>query len=48
VIKLPPASEERKVGVVVLSDSYIGMQWKVENVEVPAPPRVVDDGLKKG
>ena len=46
-IRLPDSDVERKVKVVVMSDSYVGMTWEVEDVEVPAPPRAVDDGLKK-
>ncbi|KAG9670241.1 Sec63-domain-containing protein, partial [Aureobasidium melanogenum] len=46
-IRLPPADGERMVSVKVVSDGYIGMEWHVEDVEIPAPPRVVDDGLKK-
>lgn len=47
-VKLPEAFEERNVKVLVVSDSYIGMEWTVENVEIPPVPKVVDDGLKKG
>ncbi|KAK0930262.1 putative steryl acetyl hydrolase mug81 [Friedmanniomyces endolithicus] len=44
VIKLPRSEVERRLRVVVLSDSYIGMEWEVDGeVEVPAPPKVVDD-----
>lgn len=46
-VKLPQSEGERKVRVEVLSDSYVGMEWSVEGVEVPGVPRVVDDGLKK-
>ncbi|KAG9641501.1 Sec63-domain-containing protein, partial [Aureobasidium melanogenum] len=46
-IRLPPADGERMVSVKVVSDGYIGMEWHVEDVEIPAPPKVVDDGLKK-
>ncbi|KAK3115284.1 putative steryl acetyl hydrolase mug81, partial [Teratosphaeriaceae sp. CCFEE 6253] len=47
-VRLPQGSVERKMRVMVVSDSYVGMEWGVEDVEVPAPPMVVDDGLKKG
>lgn len=47
-VKLPEAFEERNVKVLVVSDSYIGMEWTVENAEIPPVPKVVDDGLKKG
>ena len=45
VMKLSPESTERRVDVLVVSDSYVGMVWKVEGVEVPAAPAVgADDG----
>jgi antiviral helicase SLH1 len=47
VIKLPESNAERKVTITVVSDSYIGMEWSVGDVEIPAPPKVVDDGGKK-
>ncbi|KAK5128381.1 hypothetical protein LTR85_003049 [Meristemomyces frigidus] len=47
VIKLPDSDVERNIKVTVVSDSYIGMEWPLDEVEVPAPPKVVDDGLKK-
>ncbi|KAF2487544.1 Sec63 Brl domain-containing protein [Neohortaea acidophila] len=47
MVKLPPSRAERKVSVVVVSDSYIGMEWKVDEVEVPAPPQVADGVVKK-
>jgi len=47
-IKLPQSHVERKVQVAIVSDSYIGMEWRVENVEIPAPPRAIEDGAKKG
>ncbi|KAK4697758.1 antiviral helicase SLH1, partial [Lecanoromycetidae sp. Uapishka_2] len=46
-IKLSPEIVERKVEVLVISDSYVGMVWRVEAVEVPAAPTVDDDGKKK-
>ncbi|KAK4495640.1 hypothetical protein PRZ48_012908 [Zasmidium cellare] len=46
-VRLPESREERVLRVSVVSDSYVGMEWGVEGVEVPAPPRVVDDGMKK-
>ncbi|GME28323.1 Helicase [Neofusicoccum parvum] len=48
-IRLPESAVERVVDVKVVSDGYIGMEWKVEGVEVPKPPTVEgDDGKKKG
>ncbi|KAF2425247.1 Sec63-domain-containing protein [Tothia fuscella] len=46
VVKLPQAVVDRKFAVHVLSDGYIGMEWKV-GVEVPSAPVVADDGAKK-
>ncbi|KAI9730047.1 MAG: hypothetical protein M1818_008316 [Claussenomyces sp. TS43310] len=57
VIKLPQANDvlgmgtdgggkQRKVDVLVVSDAYVGMVYKVLGIEVPAPPVVVEDGSK--
>ena len=48
LIRLPEeeAEGERLLNVRVVSDSYIGMEWAVDGVEVPAAPRVVDEGKK--
>jgi antiviral helicase SLH1 len=46
-IRLPESTKDRNVRVQVVSDSYIGMEWGVEDVEIPAPPRVADDVAKK-
>ena len=43
VMKVSPQSTERKVEVLVISDAYIGMIWKLDAVEVPAAPLVEDD-----
>lgn len=48
VVKLNVKNVERKVDVLVISDSYVGMVWRVKGVEVPAAPTVDDDGKKKG
>ncbi|KAF2834722.1 Sec63-domain-containing protein [Patellaria atrata CBS 101060] len=47
-IKLPESLSERKLDCRVVSDGYIGMEWRVERVEVPAVPAVGEDGGKKG
>lgn len=47
VIKLSPENLERKVDVLVVSDSYVGMVWKVRGIELPAAPTIDDDGKKK-
>ncbi|KAK4981978.1 putative steryl acetyl hydrolase mug81, partial [Elasticomyces elasticus] len=46
-IKLPESHVERKLDVVVISDGYIDTRWKIEGVEIPKPPEVVDVGAKK-
>ncbi len=46
IFKLKPETEERKVRVWVVSDAYVGMKWEME-VEVPAVPKVVDEGKKR-
>lgn len=42
VFKLPPSGADRMVDVLVVSDAYVGMMWKVGAIEVPGAP-VVDD-----
>ncbi|KAI2618848.1 Sec63-domain-containing protein [Hypoxylon sp. NC1633] len=37
------SSKPRKVDVLVLSDAYIGFEYRVLGVEIPAPPAVDDD-----
>ena len=45
-MSLPPETQGKKVDVSVYSDSYIGMKWSIEGVDIPLAP-VVDDGGKK-
>ena len=45
-MSLQGVQEERKVSVWVMSDSYIGMEWMIEEVEVPGVPRGEDEGKK--
>lgn len=47
ILKIPQSTAPRKVDILVLSDAYIKMMWKVDGVEVPAAPEVGDDGGKK-
>lgn len=50
VLKIPPNSQPRKLDVFVISDAYIGMQWRVKDgVHVPGAPTFdnPDDGKKK-
>jgi antiviral helicase SLH1 len=45
-VSLPPEAQGKKVDIAVLSDSYPGMKWKIEGVEVPEAPVV--DAYGKG
>jgi len=45
-IRLPADPNERLVDIIVMSDGYIGMQWRVDKVEVPKVP-VVENGAMK-
>ena len=52
-MKLGESEMERKVEVTVMSDSYPGMEWKLESILVPrtgvkAVEVAVDEALKKG
>ena len=47
VLNLKPESAERKVDVLVFSDAYVKMMWKVEGIEMPAAPLVEEDRGKK-
>jgi antiviral helicase SLH1 len=46
-ISLPPEAQGKTLDVSVLSDSYLGMKWKIESIEVPEAPRVEDGGKKE-
>jgi antiviral helicase SLH1 len=35
-VRLPESKSERTVRVRVVSDSYLGMEWEVEDVRIPA------------
>lgn len=48
ILKLKPQSVERKLDVLVASDAYVNMMWKIESIEMPAAPVVEDDNGKKG
>ena len=47
LIKLPQSDGRRNIQVTVISDSYIGMEWNLDTIEVPSAPKVVDDASKK-
>jgi antiviral helicase SLH1 len=46
-IKLLESEVDRRLDIWVISDSYIGLQWKIEGLEIPAVPRGVEDEKKK-
>ena len=46
MIRLSPETVERKVDVLVISDAYVGMDWRIEGVEVPSVP-VVEEAVGK-
>lgn len=50
LMKVPEAegAEGRKVDVFVLSDTYVGVEWCIEGVALPGPPKVVPGVEKKG
>jgi antiviral helicase SLH1 len=35
-VRLPESKSERMVRVKVVSDSYLGMEWEIEDVNIPA------------
>ena len=35
-VRLPESKSDRMVRVRVVSDSYLGMEWEVEDVKIPA------------
>jgi antiviral helicase SLH1 len=46
-ISFPPEAQGKKVDVAVHSDSYPGMKWSIEGIEVPEAPMVEDSGKKE-
>lgn len=47
MVKLTPDGTERKVDVLLLSDAYVGMVWRVCGIEIPPAPSVEGDDSKK-
>ena len=47
VLKLPDCERARKLDAYVVSDSYVGMEWVIREVEIPAAPRVEEEGKKE-
>jgi antiviral helicase SLH1 len=46
-ITFPPEAQGKKVDIAVHSDSYPGMKWSIDGIDVPEAPRVDDGGKKK-
>ena len=47
-MKLRPEDASRKIDVLVVSDAYIGLEYKIEGVEIPAAPKPGGGPDKKG
>lgn len=47
LIKLPGSTMGRRLDVLVVSDAYVGMVWKLGGVDVPPVPQGPDDGKKQ-
>ena len=47
IVRLKAGNVERKVDVLVVSDAYVKMLWKIEGIEMPAAPMVGDYNEKK-
>ena len=47
ILKLKPGSTKRKVDILVASDAYVKMVWKIEGIVLPAAPSVEDYNGKK-
>ncbi|KAF2663905.1 Sec63-domain-containing protein [Microthyrium microscopicum] len=37
-IKLPESMQDRKLDISIVSDGYIGLEWNIQGVEIPATP----------
>lgn len=44
MFRLPPDDVTRTLDVRVISDAYVGMEWRVADVEVPNTPHIADRG----
>ncbi|KAK3369057.1 activating signal cointegrator 1 complex subunit 3 [Lasiosphaeria ovina] len=47
VIKLPEGQRPRKLDVLVISDAYVGFEYRLLGVDIPGPPEVGGDDAKK-
>ena len=46
-LKIPQSDDERRVDVIVMSDGYIGMEWRIDGLGVPRVPVVDVENDKK-
>lgn len=47
-LKIPQSDDERRMDVIVMSDGYIGMEWRLDGLDVPRGPVVDLENDKKG
>ena len=47
ILRLKPESVERRVDILVASDAYVKMMWKIEGIDLPAAPVVKGDKGQK-
>ena len=47
ILKLEPRRVERKIDVLVASDAYVKMLWKIGDIDIPAAPAIEDYNRKK-
>jgi antiviral helicase SLH1 len=45
-VRLPESKSERMVKVKVVSDSYLGMEWEIEDVKIPAKEVVMSQTVE--
>jgi antiviral helicase SLH1 len=46
-VKLPETAQNGSVDVRIVSDGYIGMEWVIDRVDIPAAPLVENTGKKE-
>ncbi len=47
ILQVQELCQARKFDVLVVSDAYPGLEYRVEGVDIPAPPTVDDDVQSK-
>ena len=48
VLRLPQSDQDRALDVWVVSDGYVGLEWRVEGVQVPRAPAMAGGDVEKG